>query len=69
MRINDHQNKKNISADANHQNIDFHFHIINANSVIIQSINKFFTKSAHKRLNIKNNSQNILNITVINHFS
>ena len=69
MRINDHQNEKNISVYVNHQNIDFHFHIIDVNFVIIWSINKFFARSAHKCLNIKNNSQNILNIAVINWFS
>ena len=70
MRINDHQgeNNKNAFANFNHQGIDFHFHMINANSVIIQSINRFFAKSAHRRLNIENNSQNISNITVINQF-
>ena len=69
MRINDHQDEKDISTNANHQDIDSHFRIINANSVIIQSINRFFARSAHRRLNIKNNSQNILNIIVINQFS
>ena len=71
MQINDHQNEnnENTSANVNHQNIDPHFRMINANSVIIQSINKFSAKSAHKCLNIKNNSQNISNITVINWFS
>ena len=70
MRINDHQgeNNENAFANVNHQNIDPHFHMINANSVITQSINKFSAKSAHKRLNIENNSQNISNITVINRF-
>ena len=68
MRINDHQgeNNENAFADANHQNIDSHFHMIHANSVIIQLINRFFARSAHRRLNIKNNSQNILNIIIIN---
>ena len=68
MRINDHQgeNNENVSANANHQNIDSHFRMINANSVIIQLTNRSFARSAHRRLNIKNNSQNILNITVIN---
>ena len=69
MRINDHQNEKDISADANHQNIDFHFRIINVNSVIIQLTNRSFARSTHRRLKIKNNSQNISNITVINQFS
>ena len=70
MRINDHQseNNENAFADANHQNIDPHFRMIDANFVIIQSINKFFARSAHKRLNVKNNPQNILNIAVINWF-
>ena len=66
MQINNYQNEKNIFANVNHQNIDFHFHIINVNFVITQSINKFSARSAHKRLNIENNSQNILNITIIN---
>ena len=43
--------------------------MIDANSVIIQSINRFFARSAHRRLNIENNSQDILNIAVINWFS
>ena len=68
MQINDHQNENNENAfvNINHQNIDFYFCMININFVIIQSINKFSAKSAHKRLNIKNNSQNISNIAVIN---
>ena len=71
MRINDHQNENNENAlaNVNHQNINSHLRMINTNSVIIQSINKFFAKSAHKHLNIKNNSQNISNIAVINWFS
>ena len=67
MRINDHQNEDIINI--NHQNINPHFRIIDANFVIIQSINRFFAKSAHKRLKIKNNSQNISNIAVINQSS
>ena len=67
MWINDHQDE-NIT-DANHQNIDFHFRIIDVNFVIIQLTNKFSAKSAHKCLKIENNSQNILNIAVINQFS
>ena len=37
MRINNHQgeNNENAFADINYQNIDFHFHMINVNSVII----------------------------------
>ena len=66
--INNHQDEKNTSADVNHQNIDFHFCIINVNFVIIQSINKFFAKSAHKHLNTENNPQNFSNIAVINQF-
>ena len=68
MRINDHQNEnnENASANANHQDIDSHFRMINANSVITQSTNKSSARSAHKRLNIENNPQNIPNITVIN---
>ena len=61
MRIDDHQDEKNISTDANHQNVDPHFHIVDVNSVITQSINKSSAKSAHRRLNIENNLQNILN--------
>ena len=49
--------------------INFHFHIIDVNSVITWLINKFFARSAHRHLNIKNNLQNILNIAVINWFS
>ena len=33
MRINDHQDEKDISADANHQSVDPHFRIIDANFV------------------------------------
>ena len=69
MRIDDHQDEKNISADASHQNVDSYFRIIDANSVTTQSINKSSAKSAHRRLNIENNSQNISNIAVINQFS
>ena len=71
MWINNHQggNNENVFANVNHQNIDFYFHIIDVNSVIIQSIHRFFAKSIHRRLNIENNSQNISNIIVINQFS